>query len=290
MNWTDVSVVIPVKNESRALREIVPELIERLPGAEIIISDDGSVDDLDWLGEWSQVTRVQRPYSGGNGAAIKTGARAATRPIVAFMDGDGQHDPADLVRILEERERKGFDMVVGARNADAHANAGRRWANALYSRIASWVVGHRVQDLTSGLRAMRLELFREFQYLLPNGFSYPTTITLCFFRSGLTVGYLPIDTRPRIGRSHIRPLRDGMRFLIIIFRISALYSPLKFYLPISALSFLGGLGIYLHSFLTTAHITNTSLLLFLVSVLTFLTGLISEQVTSLLFRRSNRDG
>jgi hypothetical protein len=200
------------------------------------------------------------------------------------MDADGQHSPGDVDRLLAELGN-GYEMVVGARTAGSHASVPRGLANALYNLLASWITGRRVQDLTSGFRAARADRFREFLHLLPNGFSYPTTITMCFLRAGYPVKYIPITAASRVGRSHIRPLRDGLRFMLIIFRIGTLYSPLKIFFPVSALLFLLGIGNYAYTYVTAERFTNMSALLLLASVLVFLIGLVSEQITALMYQR-----
>jgi glycosyltransferase involved in cell wall biosynthesis len=280
-----VSVVIPAKNEAAALPAVVSRVREVLPGAEVIVVDDGSTDATASLAAGAGARVVGAPYSMGNGAAIKRGARAATGDVLVFMDGDGQHDPAEIPTLLAKLH-EGYDMVVGARGRGGQANVGRGLANAFYNRLASWVTGHTVLDLTSGFRAVRAERFREFLYLLPNGFSYPTTSTMAFFRSAYPVAYVPVDVKRRLGTtSHIRPLRDGVRFLLIIFKIATLYSPLKLFVPAAALFFLTALSYYGWTFTTQGRLTNMSTLLFSASVIIFLIGLIAEQITSLMYRR-----
>lgn len=220
----------------------------------------------------------------GNGAAIKRGARVAKGGVLIFMDADGQHDPVDIARLLEKLEQ-GYDMVVGARNWESQAGVGRGLANTLYNWLATRMTGHVVADLTSGFRAVRANQFREFLYLLPNGFSYPTTSTMAFFRSAYPVAYLPIKAAQRVGKSHIKPLRDGLRFLLIIFKIATLYSPLKLFVPASAV-FLGlGCINYAWTFLREGRLTNMSTLMWSASVIVFLIGLVSEQITALTYRR-----
>jgi glycosyltransferase involved in cell wall biosynthesis len=278
-----VSVVIPARNEAAALRTLLPRIREAGVADEIIVVDDGSIDDTGDVCEEAGVRLIRHPYSMGNGAAIKSGARAATGDIVVFMDGDGQHDPADIPRLLDKLS-EGYAMAVGARSMASQASLGRLTANHLYNRMASWMVNHRVRDLTSGFRAVRAEQFLEFLQLLPNGFSYPTTCTMAFFRAGYPVAYIPIHAGKRTGKSHIRPLKDGIRFLLIIFKIGTLYSPLKLFLPISAFFFLLGFGYYLFTYFSFHTFTNMSALLFTTSVLIFLMGLISEQITQLIYR------
>lgn len=281
---TNVSIILPARNEAEGLNKLLPALRAQMPQAEIVVVDDASTDETPKVCAKHNVKVVQHPYSMGNGAAIKSGARAATRDILVFMDADGQHNPDDVARLLEALT-KGYDMVVGARHSDTHASQSRWYANAFYNRLASWIVGHRIEDLTSGFRAVSAKKFREFLHLLPNGFSYPTTITMSFFRAGYPVAYVPIHAQAREGKSHINPLRDGVRFLLIIFKVGTLYSPLKVFFPISLACFLVGLIYYMYTFITEHRFTNMSGLLFTTSVLIFLIGLVSEQVTGLLYSR-----
>lgn len=279
-----ISIILPAKNEAAALREVLPRLRAAQPEAEIIVVDDGSTDETSAICDQQGVKSVRQPYSMGNGAAIKRGARAASGDILVFMDADAQHDPADIQRLLAQLA-EGYDMVVGARDWSGQAGVGRGVANALYNRLASWMTGFDVRDLTSGFRAVRAEKFYEFLHLLPNGFSYPTTITMAFFRSAYSIAYEPLTVHQRVGKSHIRPVRDGIRFLLIIFKIATLYAPLKLFAPASVVFFVLGFGHYIYTFLTAHRLTNMSVLLFSASVIVFLIGLISEQITALTYRR-----
>lgn len=280
-----LSIVIPAKNEGSAIGAVVAKAREQYADAEIIVVDDGSTDDTASIAEAAGATVISHPESLGNGAAVKTGARAASGEIIAFMDGDGQHDAAELGPLLERLD-EGYDMAIGARGTGSHANVGRLFANGLYNGIASIMSGRKILDLTSGFRAVRAEKFKQFLYLLPNGFSYPTTITMAFLRSGYPVKFEPITAAKRVGKSHIRPIRDGVRFLVIIFKIATLYSPLKIFLPASALFFVTGMSYYAYTYITSARFTNMSMLLFSAAVIIFLIGLISEQITSLTYSRS----
>ena len=280
-----ISIILPAKNEAEGLRRTLPGLGAVLPGAEVIVVDDGSTDDTASTAKSLGARVLSSPYSMGNGAAIKRGARAATGEVLVFMDADGQHDPAHIPRLLEKLG-EGFDMVVGARDAGGQASVGRGLANGLYNRLASWMTGHRVLDLTSGFRVVRADKFREFLHLLPNGFSYPTTSTMAFFRSAYPVGYEAVRVDKRVGTaSHIRPLKDGIRFLLIIFKIAPLSSPLKLFAPVGVGFFLLGAVYYSYTFATEGRFTNMSALLLSASVIIFLIGLISEQITSLTYRR-----
>ena len=280
-----LSVVIPSRNEAAGLGQLLPAIRLLVPGAEIVVVNDGSTDSTAEVCAAHGVTRIAHPYPKGNGAAIKTGARAARGGIIVFMDADGQHRPEDIPRLLTKLD-EGYDMVVGSRDDASHAGVHRGIANTLFNRFASWMVNHRVDDLTSGFRAVRTECFRRYLYLLPNSFSYPTTCTMSFFRAGLGVAYIPVNMPERIGKSHIRPLRDGIRFLLIILKIGTMYSPLKLFLPISAGFFVTGLGYYLFTFISYNRFTNMSALLFIAAILTFLIGIVSEQITALSYKDS----
>ena len=281
-----ISIVLPAKNEAANLRLLLPNLRALQPDAEIIVVNDGSTDDTLQTCHELGVQCVSHPYSMGNGAAIKTGARQATRDVIVFMDADGQHDPA-LVSALVERLEQGYEMAVGARIWTTHASLVRRLANYVYNRLASYMTGQRIEDLTSGFRAVRRRHFLRFLYLLPNGLSYPTTSTMAFFRSGLPVAYVPIAARARLGRSHIRLLEDGPRFLMIIIKVGVLFSPMRLFLPVSAAFFLGGLAYYTYTFLAFHRFTNMTAVLLLTGVLTFLIGILAELISALHYREAS---
>lgn len=280
----EISIILPAKNESESLKKLLPHLKKSVPNHEIIVVNDGSDDDTVRICESNEIEVINHAYSKGNGAAIKTGARHARGNILVFMDADGQHNPEDIKNILDKME-EGFDMVVGARSASSQASLARLCANTFYNRFASFIVGQRIDDLTSGFRAVRTRHFKEFLHLLPNGFSYPTTCTMAFFRSGYSVGYIPIKVEKRLGKSHIKLIRDGTRFVLIMFKIGTLYSPLKIFLPISMLFFSTGICYYAYTFITAGRFTNMSALLFTTSVTIFLMGLVSEQITSLTYSK-----
>jgi glycosyltransferase involved in cell wall biosynthesis len=280
-----LSVILPAKNEAEGLRGLLPRLRALQPGAEIVVVDDGSSDATAQIAAETADIVLRAPYPMGNGASIKRGTRVASGEVLVFMDADGQHDP-DAIPALLQKLQEGYDMAVGARSRSGQASAGRSLANGFYNRLASWITGHRVLDLTSGFRAVRAEKFREFLHLLPNGFSYPTTSTMAFFRSAFPVAYVPIEARKRVGvASHIRPLRDGLRFLLIIFKIATLYSPLKLFAPAGFSFFLVGCCYYAYTYVTAHRFTNMSALLFSAAVIVFLIGLVSEQITAMTYRR-----
>lgn len=286
----EISVILPAKNEAKHLELLLPEILHvfRCDDFEVIVVNDGSDDFTSEVCARFDVREIRHVYSVGNGGAIKTGARAARGKILAFMDADGQHAPADL-KLLVEKVRSGLDMAVGARNFSGQASIGRGLANIFYNRLASSITGRRIEDLTSGVRAANAQKFREFLHLLPNGFSYPTTITMAFFKAGYSVRYVPVSVLKRSGKSHVNPLRDGLRFLAIIFKVGTLYSPLKIFVPFSIMLFSGGLGWYAYTYTVSQRFTNMSALLFTFSLLVFLLGLISEQITTLIYTTIQRN-
>lgn len=282
-----ISIILPCKNEAPNLAPLLKSLMlmieEHAINAEILVVNDGSSDDTAEIVSSLGCELVSHPYSKGNGASIKSGAMAASGDILVFMDGDGQHDPADIPKLLARLD-EGYDMIVGARKRGDQASFFRMVANGIYKRLASWMVGHKVLDLTSGFRVVRADKFREFISFLPNGFSYPTTITMAFFRAGYNVGYEPIDVSKRGGSSHINLLSDGLKFLLIIFKVGTLYSPLKLFTPLALLVWLMGMSWGSWVYFTDGRFTNMTTLLLMSSVLIFVLGLISEQITTLLYK------
>ena len=242
------SIILPAKNEAEPLGILLPKLKNLYPHAEIIVVNDGSTDNTKQVCEDNEVDVISHPYSMGNGAAVKTGARNAKGDIFVFMDADGQHTPEDIESLLN-KFNEDYEMVIGARHITSHASLARLTANSFYNKIASIMTGHSILDLTSGFRAVRARHFKKFLYLLPNGFSYPTTITMAFFRSGLPVAYIPIKAEKRTGKSKIRLFHDGLKFFIIIIKIGALFSPMRFFLPISFVLFLTGMSYYLYTYI-----------------------------------------
>lgn len=284
MTSSKVSIIIPAFNESQSIGEVVAKLRALYPDFEIIVINDGSSDNTADRAEKSGAIVFHHPYNIGNGAAIKSGIRVASGDVLVFMDGDGQHDPADIERMVECIPE--YDMVVGAREKGDQSSVWRAMGNKAYNLLASYVTRFAVKDLTSGFRAVKAEIARSFLYLLPNTYSYPTTLTLGVLRAGRSLKYLSINIRKRkSGNSSIKLLQDGVRFFMIIIRIATLYSPMRVFLPVSFAMFVLGVIRYVYSYITMGRFTNMSALLFVSSVIVFMMSLISEQITQMRFER-----
>jgi glycosyltransferase involved in cell wall biosynthesis len=276
-----ISIVIPAYNEADVIAEVVTALAAAAPWHQIIVVDDGSRDGTATRAAAAGATVVTHPYNKGNGAAVKSGIRTATGAFVLIVDGDGQHRPEDALRLAARMGE--YDLVIGARSTSTQANHARRFGNEALNRLASYLTGREIPDLTSGFRGASREHLREFLHLLPNGFSTPTTTTLAFIKAGYNVAFEPVEARTRTGQSKIRLARDGAKFLIIILKIVTLFSPLRIFLPISLAAFVLGAGYAVWTIATQSHITNSSVLLIMLAVIVFLVGLVSEQISALRF-------
>lgn len=284
MTTSAVSIIIPAYKEAESIGPLVRQLRELYAQAEIIVIDDGSGDDTAAAAHEAGAMVYRHPYNIGNGAAVKSGIRVATGDILVFMDADGQHNPLDIQRMLSFFPD--YDMVVGARSLKGQASIGRAFGNKVFNWLASYVAKFPVQDLTSGFRAVKADIARSFTYLLPNTYSYPTTITLGVLRSGRSLKYVPIETQMRRkGKSHLKIVKDGIRFFMIIIRICTLYSPMRVFLPVSSLMFGLGVARYLYTFWTEGRFTNMSALMFVTAVIIFMMSLISEQICQMRFER-----
>jgi glycosyltransferase involved in cell wall biosynthesis len=275
------SVIIPAFNEGASIGRLVGEL-RSTPWLEILVIDDGSDDDTAAHAAAAGARVLAHPYNKGNGAAVKTGIRHATGAFILIIDADGQHRPGDALRLVSQLPA--YDLVVGARSPRTQAGSARRVGNALLNWLASYLTERPVPDLTSGFRAARRECLLEFLHMLPNGFSTPTTTTLAFLRAGYSVRFEPIEAAPRQGRSKIRFASDGVSFFLILLKVVTIFSPMRIFLPISAAGFLLGSVYAVWTIATQSHVTNSSVLLILLSVVIFLVGLVSEQIASLRFQ------
>jgi len=280
------SIVVPAFNEAASIASVVRDLRSAAPWLEIIVVDDGSTDETGARAAAAGARVARHPYNKGNGAAVKTGIRQATGAFVLIADGDGQHQPSDAARLVSHLDA--YDLVVGARTASTQANNARRIGNAVLNGVASYLTEQHIPDLTSGFRAARREYLLEFLHLLPNGFSTPTTTTLAFIKAGYSVRFEPVQAAQRQGVSKIRLGPDGVQFFMILLKVVTIFSPLRLFLPVSAVAFLVGAAYAVWTIVTQSHVTNSSVLLIVLSVVILLVGLVSEQISSLRFegRRS----
>lgn len=276
----EISIVIPAFNEAEIIGQVVAALAGTAAWKEILVVDDGSTDETGGMAAAAGARVVRHPYNKGNGASVKTAIRHAAGDYILIVDGDGQHRPADARRVAEQLGV--YDLVVGARTM-GQASRTRGLGNAVLNRLASYLSGREIPDLTSGLRGARLSILREFIHLLPNGFSTPTTTTLACLKAGYNVTFVPIEAQTRVGHSKINLSRDGMSFVLILLRVITIFSPLRIFLPISMISFALGAGYGIYTIIDERHVTNTSVLLITLAVIIFLVGLISEQISALRF-------
>ncbi|MBU0675982.1 MAG: glycosyltransferase family 2 protein [Proteobacteria bacterium] len=285
-HYPEVTIILPACNEEKSIGSTIQSIKELYPNYEILVIDDGSTDQTMQSAVEAGANVWPHPYNIGNGAAVKTGLRNAAGDWVIMMDADGQHDPADIARLLEYRDR--YDMVIGARSMSGQASLHRGIANRIYNWLASYVTKFKVEDLTSGFRLVKKETVSSYIYLLPNTFSYPSTLTMAYLRSGRSVKYIPIHTRLRHhgSKSKIRLFQDGVRFLLIITKIATLFSPLRIFLPVSGFFFLVGINYYLYTFVTSHRFSNMSALLLSTSVIIFMMGLVSEQIAQMRYDRT----
>jgi len=279
-----VTILLPAYNEEQSIAVTIHSIKQLYPDFEILVIDDGSTDNTMREAMEAGASVWPHPYNIGNGAAVKTGIRNASGEWIIMMDADGQHNPQDITALLKYKDK--FDMVIGARTNNSDTSLHRDIANFIYNKLASYVCHFKIDDLTSGFRLVKRKTALQFLNLLPNTFSYPSTITIAFLRSGHTIKYVPIKARKREGKSKIKLLRDGSRFFLIITKIATLYSPLRIFLPVSFFCFTIGILYYLYTFITMHRFSNMSVVLLTTSIIIFMMGLVSEQITQLRYDRS----
>ncbi len=284
-----LTIVIPAYNEAVGIRAVLNRICADYPDAEIIVVDDGSTDGTGDQLHDLPVRVLRQPYNKGNGASVKAGIRAARGDYVLLLDADGQQDPADIGALLTHTGV--YDLIVGARAKSSQQNAVRALGNGALEAMASYLAGTKIPDLTSGFRVFRRAVILEFVHLLPNRYSYPTTSTLAFLKAGYNVRFVPIVANKRQGgRSGQKLLQNGARFILIILRMITLFSPMKIFAPLSLFLFAGGAVYGVFTAITERHITNSTVLACLTSIIIFLMGLISEQIAALRFERVERIG
>jgi len=281
-----ISVIIPAYNEGRIIGNIVKSLKVIREVDEIIVIDDCSDDFTAKAASNAGAKVISHPYNKGNGASIKTGLRNAKNEIIVLMDGDGQHDPVYIKDGLKMMDR--YDMVIGTRDAGSEANRQRRFGNWLLKKFASYLSGYKIKDLTSGFRLAKKDVLKEFIHLFPNRYSYPTTSTLALLKAGYNVGFFPIKTNKRIGKSKLKPFRNGIKFIVIILRISTLFNPMKVFFPLSLIPMTCGIGYGIYAIIDHMKLPNTAVLLIFLGVIIFMMGLISEQISALRFEKGER--
>ena len=275
-----VSVVIPAYEDAGAVGVVVAALRAMAPWREILVVDDGSSDDTASVAAAAGARVITHPYNKGNGAAVKTGIRQARGDYVLIIDADGQHTATDALRLVSFLGE--YDLVVGVRSGSTQqASTARHMGNTALNWVASYLTGRNIPDLTSGMRAARTSGLREFLHLLPNGFSTPTTTTLSFVKAGYSVRFEPITVGVRLGKSKIKLVSDGARFLMILLKVITIFSPLRIFLPIAGAFFALGATYAIWTTITRHDVTDSSVLLLVLAVVIFLVGLVSEQISTM---------
>ena len=276
----NAAIIVPAFNEEKVVGDVVRGLRKEYPDLEMIVVDDGSMDDTARVAEEAGARMIRHRVNLGYGAALKSGIRSTEANVVVFFDGDGQHDAKDIARLLSEMESS--DMVVGARTKKSHVPWTRRPGKWVLLRVANLIASHEIPDLSSGLRALRRDVVLKYLHLLPNGFSLSTTVTFAFLKAGRIVRYIPIEVQKRVGKSSVRQVRHGMQTLLLMLRMIVLFNPLRVFLPTAALFILGGIAAGIHNmFLGSGGIADTTILLVLTGVMISFFGLLTDQVSAL---------
>jgi len=283
----EYSIIIPCYNEGNTIVDVITELREYLNEYlkgqyEILVVDDGSTDDTrERLAQLSGIRVIRHHLNRGYGASIKTGLRQAAGSFVATFDGDGQHYPEDLVKLLQKIKSEELALVVGARSKLFHSNLWRMPGKWLLTWLANYLSKTKIPDLNSGLRVFNKEIISRYLHLCPDRFSFSTTSTLVFLNRGYPLAFVPIGIKKRHGKSTVS-LMTGYETLLLILRLICLFEPLRIFIPASMiLVFIGTmLGIY-PFFILKRGLTTGSVLVILAGILVFFFGLLADQISSL---------
>jgi len=274
MDAQNISLIIPAYNEEDGIKDIVLKALNLYPDFEIIVIDDGSTDSTYEKIKDLNIKIIRHAFNKGYGASIKAGIRLSSFDLIAIMDADGQHNPQDIKRLIDEKDN--YDMVVGARDQKSHKTLWRRPGKKLISVVVNSLSGTTIPDFNSGFRLFKKEIALKFIHLFPNGFSLSTTMMVAFLREGYNVKNIPISVNKRIGKSTVNVL-DGFKALILILRLFMIFSPLRIFLPSSLMILLAGSISLLLDF-SNQNIHDVTILTLLTGLLIFFLGLIVDQM------------
>ena len=278
-----ISVIIPAFNEEQGITSVIPALLAALntnqQPFEVLLIDDGSTDRTAEISTRLGVTVLSHRTNKGYGASLKTGIRAAKYELIVMMDSDGQHDPADVLHLVEMAGE--YDMVVGTRGRGSHSPTLRRPGKWLLQLTANYLAGVKIPDLNSGLRIFSRELAQRFMHILPNGFSFTTTLTLACLKENYRVGWMPITVMPRSGKSSVKPIRDGYNTFILILRTIVLFDPLKVFLPPSLLLGMFGVLFSLYGIIRYDSFPETGVLVITAAIILFFLGILADSISAL---------
>jgi len=278
------SVIVPIYNEAEGLADFVSDLRTKLKDEpyELILVDDGSTDQtktiLDRLDN-SQSICFTHDSNRGYGAALKTGIKNAHTEIIVIIDSDGTYPIEDIPKLVGLLE-KDDAMVVGARvGADVNIPLVRRPAKFILSMVANYLTRTKIPDLNSGLRVMRKDIVQKFFNILPNNFSFTTTITLAVLTNHMKINYVPINYHKRQGRSKIRPINDTLNFIQLIIRTVLYFEPLRIFIPFSLSLFILGVSIFfIGVFYFSVYLDTTSAIIISTSVIVMTVGMLADLI------------
>ena len=282
-----ISVIIPAYNEEETVKEVVLGIAQVLQESvyEIIVVNDGSTDSTKHNAVEAGARVVSHTAKRGYGASLKTGIRHSNHELIVTIDADGQHNPADILRLVN-KWYDGFDMVVGARDAESFQYMSRMPGKKFLQWMAKFLVGESPEDVNSGLRIFKKSDALTYFPILPNAFSFSTTITLAMLKDAFRVGWVSIKTTPRKGRdSNVSFWKDGGRTIMLIIRITTLFNPLKMFLPVSLGSFGIGFCYAVYNLLFREfNIPDGAEFLMTIGIIVFFFGIMADQFSSI--RRS----